>query len=431
MLLFSLKTNSAKAAFWLSLLKVGALPITVLLSIVVARALGPQDFGRYAFVLSLATVLAIPAGQGVVALIVRETAQAMQAGEFELMAGIRKRAHHFLAGFTILVWSVGLAYSSFILDASSVVERQCIYTVLLLFPVLSLIAIQAGVLQGLHHALASQVGQIALRPGLALLFVTLSLLLMPGISLRGAFAIQIVATLLALVASFIMLRRLAPSQLIGASPRYEDRAWRSAVLPFALIAFTNTFTAEIGILVLGSYGDEVSAGALRVAISGAQLLSFPLFINNMILSPQAAQMFKSGQIQALALRSRKFARLTFFVSILVGVPLIVFAAPILGFTFGQEYADLATRPLQILALGHLGNVAMGPVGMLLSMSGHEGSALKGQIVALGVVVALALILAPFYGATGAAIAVAVGTLIGRCVLVRLCIKRLKFRPAVI
>lgn len=415
----------------LGVLKVGTLPLTILLSIVLARVLGPEDYGRYAFALSLATVLAIPAGQGVVALVLRETAQAALAGDFSLMAGVRKRAHHFLILFTALVWSAGLVYSFLILDEAQTAERQSLYVAILLFPVLSLIAIQAGVLQGLHHAFASQIGQLALRPGIALFLVFLALLLVPAFSLQMAYVTQIMAALLALAGSFLIYRYLAPTELSNVVPRYEDRKWRSAILPFALIAFANTFTAEIGILILGAYGNEVNAGALRVATSGAQLLSFPLFINNMILSPQAAQMFKAGQIEALALRSRKFARLTFLVSAFAGVPLILFATPILAVTFGPEYVSVATRPLQILALGHLVNVSVGPAGMLLSMSGHEEFALRGQVITLLVVVILAIILAPLYGATGAAIAVASGTIVGRFVLVRLCIRILKFRPTVI
>ena len=430
-MLFLSKAANFKSALGLGVLKVGTLPLTILLSIVLARVLGPEDYGRYAFALSLATVLAIPAGQGVVALVLRETAQAALAGDFSLMAGVRKRAHHFLILFTALVWSAGLVYSFLILDEAQTAERQSLYVAILLFPVLSLIAIQAGVLQGLHHAFASQIGQLALRPGIALFLVFLALLLVPAFSLQMAYVTQIMAALLALAGSFLIYRYLAPTELSNVVPQYEDRKWRSAILPFALIAFANTFTAEIGILILGAYGNEVNAGALRVATSGAQLLSFPLFINNMILSPQAAQMFKAGQIEALALRSRKFARLTFLVSAFAGVPLILFATPILAVTFGPEYVSVATRPLQILALGHLVNVSVGPAGMLLSMSGHEEFALRGQVITLLVVVILAIILAPLYGATGAAIAVASGTIVGRFVLVRLCIRILKFRPTVI
>ncbi|PTQ66228.1 polysaccharide biosynthesis C-terminal domain-containing protein [Celeribacter persicus] len=430
-MLFPSKTANFKAALGLAVLKVGALPLTILLSIILARALGPADYGRYAFFLSLATVLSIPAGQGVVALVLRETAQARQANDFSLMAGVRKRAHQFLILFTALVWLAGAVYVFFVLDGSQISARRSIYAAMVLFPVLSMLAIQAGVLQGLHHAFASQVGQLALRPGIALFLVFLALSFAPSFSLQIAFMTQIIAAVLALTGALILLRRFTPAELSNAVPRCEDQKWMSAVLPFALIAFANTFTAEIGILILGAVGNEVNAGALRVATSGAQLLSFPLFINNMILSPQAAQMFKAGQIEALAVRSRKFARLTFLVSALAGVPLILFAGPILAVTFGPEYIDIAKRPLQILSIGHLVNVSVGPAGMLLSMSGHEGSALWGQLITLLVVMILAVILAPLYGATGAALAVISGTIAGRVILVRLCVRILKFRPTVI
>ncbi|AJE45418.1 polysaccharide export protein, translocase [Celeribacter indicus] len=424
------RSRHVKSALGIGALKVATLPLTILLSIVLARALGPADYGRYAFAVSLATVLALPAGPGINALVLRETAQAAQAKDFALMAGVQRRARQAAVFCTGAIWLAGLVYALTILDGDAR-DSATLLGAMLLFPPVSLLAIQAGLLQGLHHPFASQVGQLALRPGLGLLFVLGGIVLLPEFTLGEALAAQIAATLVALAGSLWILRRLAPPELARAAPRYEDRAWRAAVLPFALIAFTNTFNAEIGILVLGAYGMEGSTAALRVATSGAQLLSFPLFINNMILAPQAAQMFRSGEIDALKARTRRFARITFLVSALAGIPLILFAAPILALTFGPDYVATATLPLQILAFGHLGNVAVGPVAMLLSMAGHEKAAFRGQALTLVIVFALALALAPAFGATGAAFAVAFGTVVGRCVLALLCVRTLHFRPTVV
>lgn len=52
-----------------------ALPLTFAGNLVVARALGPEAFGQYAFVTAMIAILAIPGGSALMNLMTRETAK--------------------------------------------------------------------------------------------------------------------------------------------------------------------------------------------------------------------------------------------------------------------------------------------------------------------------------------------------------------------
>jgi len=69
-------------------LKLGSTALGFLLAILLARALGPEGYGVYAFVFAIVSLLAIPTQLGLPQLVVRETAKAQAAEEWGLMRGL-------------------------------------------------------------------------------------------------------------------------------------------------------------------------------------------------------------------------------------------------------------------------------------------------------------------------------------------------------
>lgn len=57
-------------------IKVFGLGFSLLTAVVLARVLGPEQYGIYSYVLAIVSILAIPAMFGLPSLIVRETAKA-------------------------------------------------------------------------------------------------------------------------------------------------------------------------------------------------------------------------------------------------------------------------------------------------------------------------------------------------------------------
>jgi O-antigen/teichoic acid export membrane protein len=74
--------------------------------------------------------------------------------------------------------------------------------------------------------------------------------------------------------------------------------------------------------------------------------------------------------------------------------------------YGPEFAENGTLPLCILVLAQAVNLACGPVGTVLNMSGQEAAMLKMVAYQTGLATTLLILLTPMFGLTGIAAAIA-------------------------
>lgn len=420
--------GNARSGLGVGAMKLAALPLTIMLSVVLARNLGPEMFGLYAFGISLATILSLPGGASINQLLLRETARALSEDNHALLRGARRRAYQWFFCWACLIWAGGAVYYALMRSQMTGPEVDTLLFVMLLFPLVSLLAIHAGALLGLGQPTYAQIGPIFLRPSLSLGFVLLALFSYDAFGLHLATFSQFMGCLIAVFVSYWAMRRRYPRALTNADPAYLDAQWRKAVPSFALIAIAVNINIEIGILLLGVLGSQSDVGALRVAQSGAQLLSFPLFIMNMILAPNAASLFKTQQIDTLKALTKRAQRAAFALSVLGAIPLIFFPEPILAFVFTEAYAQVASLPLRLLAIGHVINVSFGAMGILLSMAGFERSTLWGQISGLIASIFVCAVLIPSFGPTGAALGICSGILVRGGFLLVECRRNLGFHP---
>jgi O-antigen/teichoic acid export membrane protein len=162
---------------------------------------------------------------------------------------------------------------------------------------------------------------------------------------------------------------------------------------------------------LGLLGSDEAVAALRVGERGAQFVALSLALVNMVIAPHIVITYRQGNIPRLQQISRQSSRGAFLLALPVALTLIFFGKPLISLVFGPHYAETAYMPMVVLVLGQLFNVAMGSVGILLSMSGHEKSSLLCQAVGLGTTLILGVVLIPPFHELGAAVAVAVGLVV--------------------
>ncbi|PRY67391.1 O-antigen/teichoic acid export membrane protein [Halomonas ventosae] len=413
------------------MLKLLSLPLTLLATILLARGLGPEGFGHYAFIIALLTTLSIPAGPALMQLTTRETARLKHDGEADRIGPLLRWSHRnvliasalgvaVIGGFALwqAQWRVDDRWSLLLLG-------------LLVMPLLGLNAVRSGILAGLRRVVMGQFPDLFVRP-----FVLLSavgvLLLVGSLNPATAVAAFISGAGVAFLVGVILLRRAFQHEAVAlrkpAHTREENRQWMRAWMPFTLLVAASTLNAQIGILLLGWMSTADQVAAMQVAERGAMLVTLSLAVVNLVIGPHITQVHRSGDRARLQALSRYSARLALLVALPIALPLLLAGGPILGLVFGEQYRDLATWPLVVLVLGQLANVTFGSVGMLLTMSGFEGDTLRGQTFALLINLALAALLIPFLGAVGAAIGAAVGLMVWNVVLAFMVVNRLDIRP---
>ena len=180
------------------------------------------------------------------------------------------------------------------------------------------------------------------------------------------------------------------------------KSWVMSLLPLTLFAGLITLDSQVSILFLGFLGPNEEVGLLRVAVTGASLVSFGLNVVNMVLAPQIVRLYNAGEIEKLQRMIRLSTRMVAVISFPVALILMMWGEGIIGLVFGEEYIEAALA-LTILCFGQLVNTSAGSVALVLNMSGHDKQALYGIIVALVLNMVFSLLLIPHFGLVGAAI----------------------------
>lgn len=423
-----LRAQLVRGATGVGFLKFLSIPLSLGASVLLARALGPEGFGKYAFVMSVMTLLSLPIDQGMRQLITREVASYHHNGNWPLFRGLLRWAHKWvMLGFLLICGTLG---AFFLYNATW--EANDRWTMLLvglvLLPFLSLNGLRGATLRGLGYVIYAQLPEFLVRPGFHLVIAAIFLgfgILNPATALMS----QVVAAACAFLIGAYLLRQRKPKLLKSAVPAYRNRVWARAWFPFTLLMAASLLNNQIGILLLGWLGTDSQVAALRVADRGAHLVAISLSIVNLVIAPQITRAYQEENKSRLQKLSTQSARAAFAVSLPIAVPLIFLGSPIVGMVFGVEYVEIAVVPLAILAAAQLINVAFGSVGMFLTMSGFERDTLLGQVTALALNVLAAIVLIPRFGAEGAACASAIGLITWNIVLAIKFMQRLGLRPS--
>jgi len=426
----NLRQQLLKSFMSLGAMHMLGLTVIMLSSIVLARTLGPEAFGQYAFVMALLTLLALPVAGGVPQLLTREVATCAHAGEWPLYRGVVRAAH-----FWVMLVSLGVL--SLYAIAGPVAgllpvggKWALIGIVVVLVPFQGLNAVRNGTVKGLGFPALAEMPTQMIQP-LLLLTAVATLAALGWLTAHTALWLQVLAGALTFVVASILFFRIRPQDARACQPAYRTGAWLWALLPFTLISLVGAFSGQIGIVLLGLLGTDEAVAALRVGERGAQLVLLSLTLVNMVISPSIVKTYREGDTHRLQQLSRQSARGAFLLALPIGILLIVLGKPIIKLVFGADYAEISYLPMAILICGYLFHVVLGSAGILLAMCGHERLTLLSQLAGLGTMVILALVLIPALQETGAALASTAGVVVWTILQGYAVSRHLKIRPGIL
>jgi O-antigen/teichoic acid export membrane protein len=404
------KGKLARDAAQIGIAKLLAVPFSLALSVILAKGLGPESYGRYAFAVSLLTLLMLLVAGGLASLLTREVAVARETGELGLISGITRVASLWiLAGCVISV----AAIVPFLLVSSSWFEGgigDMLIIGLVGLPFACFVPVWSGILRGYGEAMKSQAPSLLALP---IIQTTLVAALLATGRLDGLTAMLtfVFANLVVAAIGWLLVQRRCGHELREASPTFDLGAWMRSWFVLTQIVLVNYLNIQAGILLLGFLADAETVGAYHIADRVAQFVALSIGILEVAIAPYAAQAFKGGRYTELAALYSKVRLTGFLLALPVATPFVFLGAPIIGFVFGEAYVSDATVPLAILSLILLFRVATGPASIILVMSGHERITLRVQMLAVVLNILVSIILIPLFGATGAAIGAGVGTIV--------------------
>lgn len=406
-------------------LKIANVGLGMALGVVLARTLGPTQYGAYVYVLALMSLLAIPAEFGLPALVVRETAKADADQQWGLMRGIWR-----WAGFTAAALAFALAVISGVFawifsDHFSTMQLATFGWSLALLPLIVLGNLRGAALSGLRKVVQGQLPEQLIRPVLLIGFIAVAGTLTNGeITSDEAMAFHALAAAIAFALGAWLLWREQPASIATKPPPvYRVRPWLASTLPLALIAGMSLINTNIDIVMLGFYVTASEVGVYRVAAVGATLVSLGLTAIGMVTMPHFAHLHAKGDMARFQSLATASARASLLLALPVAATLILFGSSILHLVFGPGYDD-GYLILAILVLAQIVHAAFGTIGPLLNMTGYERDAVKGVAIAAVCNVVLNAGMIPLLGRTGAALATAITLIIWNVVLWRMVRRRL-------
>ncbi len=399
--------RGASNAFIINMLGIG---LAFLSQIVLARVLGADGYGVYAYVIAWITILALLATLGFETGMLRFAAAYRAREEWPLLRGILRYAMR-RVGLAGLV--IGLATASVVVVLGDHLAPELSRTFLVgcaMVPVLALLQVGGSVARAFGGVVMALAPQRLLRPAVVLAVIGVwALLASLAIAPQGAMLVMLGATVIALGTVSWSVRRLRPAPMTGSSIAYQAQEWRRAALAFLFMAAVRALLGRSDLLMLGMLADTASVGIYAVASRIADLVVFALTAINVIFAPHIAALHASGDrtdLQAVVTTTARWAALS---SLLIALPLFVLAGTVLSF-FGDSFTS-GDVVLRILLVGQIFNAAAGSVGWILTMTGHERQAAVVLGVTAAAQIGLNIVVIPQFGPEGAAV-IRMLTLIG-------------------
>jgi O-antigen/teichoic acid export membrane protein len=373
--------------------------LSFLRQVVLARRIGIESYGLYAYAISWVSFLSMLALMGSDRVLVRYLPEYGSSRQHGLFRGVLAC----MAGTGLAVSvAAGLGFYAlrrYLHPPSSAEEAGALAWAATILPLMVIAGVTENALRGCGaHAVATWPSRV-LRP----VFFILLILAPLGVAqdARWALALNGLAILLAFLPTLRALWARLPPRAGGGGP-LPVRIWLTTSVVIGVNSVALYLNSQIDMLVLGFVGDQTALGTYGALTRIVTVVSLASSAVITIVQPMIATARAEGRDLGPLVRGG--ARMVFLAS--AGAGLVTFAAaPELLSLFGERFATGATA-LRILSLGWTTSSLLSLAGPLLLMTGHErnASAIMVQGALLNLV--LNLLLTPRFGIDGAATATA-------------------------
>ena len=183
---------------------------------------------------------------------------------------------------------------------------------------------------------------------------------------------------------------------------FSSRLIFATAIPMFITNLLMLVNARTGTFALGILANPADVLVYNVALRISLLSTFALMAVNAYSAPKFAALHAAGEFNKLGRVARQATMLAMVTTFPLVLVIIIFPEIVLSI-FGPSLEGSQTV-LIILVLGQCINVASGPVGMLLAMTGNEKKLRNIYLYSTLLNITLQIVLIPAFKANGAAVA---------------------------
>jgi O-antigen/teichoic acid export membrane protein len=389
----------------------------MLTSILIARDLGPADFGTYGLVLWFIAVGMTAANSGTAGGVIKFIAELRGAGTPELIAPLlaylRRAQRIFLAVVLVIGTVVFFTAGDHLLPGF---DHGVLFAILAISTALRAnYMLNLGVAKGFEHFRATALIAMIVTP-INLLMVLVGFLLQAPV--EGFLAVYMVSSA---VFYFVSARQAAalipPSAPTTVLPEaLRARVLRHMRITSAIVTVTYLTASEVEVMLLNLFGAPEAAGIFKVAYQiadGATLLVPGVF--GVLLLPMMAKALSESADMA----NRRFAGATVYLAMLA-TPLlafgVLFAQPIMAVLYGPAYLAAGGAFAAILVGKSMAVMSQGGSSLLMSAD-RQHTVLWVALACGALKVVLGVLLVREHALAGAVVSYAIATSVTACVYV--------------
>lgn len=390
-------------------LKIISTILVALSGIFFARLLGPDGYGRYAYILSIVTLLTVPVIAGVPNLLVKEVANYQLKNNYGLLAGLISWTRSYILKISILMMILVFLSNTFGFVSHEISSTLYIGSILILLR--GMLVQHGAILNGYRKPLHAQLPTQLMPPIFVIILTIIALLIFDlDLDVYTLVTINVIGSVFALFLSKLFLFDDNPKEINDVRKEYNRTAWKNSLIPFALITILISFNTDLATFFVGWLSEPQYVAYFKVAMQATMLISIGLSSVNTVIMPNIARYFTSGDLRKTQELLSKSVKTSFIFSLPLIIILITFGDYLIIFLFGSEYV-MSYKSLIILCFGQLFNVLMGSVGAVLYMTNNEKKAIPILFLALLINILLLVFLIPIYKDIGAAIATSISMVV--------------------
>lgn len=387
------------------IIKIGAAGLSLLMFLMLARAMSVEEYGRFGFAFSLATLLAVAGSFGFRALVLRfapaynaDSATELERGIIRYGYGVTALGCGFLglAVITIALFFPGLDNPSYLIVAA------------FLTVALGLAEYQACVMRAITRVTLALVPRdILWRVAVVIACGLVVTGIVPSLTATSGAAMVTTLLLVIVLGQALAHPMTRPASLLVAPARFEPSKWWRSAWGLWGTLFVREAAPNLSVVLIGLLMSPAATGPFFAALRLAIAMNLFLMASGMVVAPAIARHFHRNEIDIV----RRLCLMT-----VAGVAIPTLAMFMVFVLYGREIIGLfgsgfesAYIALLVLSAGNLVNALSGPTIQIMEMTGAERPYFRIVLVTNLIALLLMVALTPLFGIVGAAIAVAFGT----------------------
>jgi O-antigen/teichoic acid export membrane protein len=384
-------------------IRVGGAMLTYVAQVLIARWIGGAELGRFVEVFAWCLILSTASMLGLGTSAMRFISVYLVARRFGAIRG-------FLASsrWIVTVVSVGLAaITGALAIVLGLVDTDTARNTLLLglacSPGMAWLRLHSGVANAMSWFTLAFFPNIFLRPLLLLAAVAVAHWVGWLTTAGDAMALQLAVVIVCVVAQDALLvprmRRAVPLE----PAERENSLWLKTSAPLLFVTLFTQYFAEISVVALGAFLPDSDVAVFNAGIRTSMFIGFGLTAIDTLTLPTVTRLFAGGErakMQTVLVHATRVK----FVAAVLSVGLMAVAGKPLLRLFGPEF-EHGQYALIILTIAQAVRAAIGPVGEILSVTGHQNRCLLVYAVSYAVLIGLNAVLLPAFGVVGGAFAV--------------------------